>query len=432
MLRSEPGLQWLLELKPRVKAVSLDAWARSKKPRSWVVSHPNLAFAPIGVFSVIYLLWINQAAAAATLAGAWFALARHFSQTEADRRRRITESYSKAVSQLASDKIEERLGGIYTLESISKESPDDYWTVMETLTAFVRERSQRNERERTSVGLEERVAKRAYFLWLEADRPDGKHEEHWAEALKREKLGEPPATDINAVLTVIKRRDERNREREKAEDWHLDLSGAVLRRAILIAAHLEGADLREAHLEGANLTGMHLEKADLKGAHLQGAELYDAHLQGAQLWNTHFQGARLWWAHLQGAELYDAHLQGAEFVCTHLQKVVLLGAHLHGAVFPFGALGGHGSPINRSQWRGFWAARRRCPSPGGCWPNRGRFCQSLRRLRNPSSPWDRPAGPLAGRGGLVCRRKLEMSLCVCKVETTPPSRGQIFCETACQ
>jgi hypothetical protein len=57
---------------------------QSDKARSWVASHPNLAFAPIGIFGVIYLLRIQQAAAAATLAGAWFALARHFSQTEAD------------------------------------------------------------------------------------------------------------------------------------------------------------------------------------------------------------------------------------------------------------------------------------------------------------------------------------------------------------
>src|SRR5215470_16355396 len=34
-----------------------------------------------------------------------------------------------------------------TLERISKESPDDYWSVMETLTAFVRERAPRKEKE---------------------------------------------------------------------------------------------------------------------------------------------------------------------------------------------------------------------------------------------------------------------------------------------
>jgi hypothetical protein len=79
------------------------------------------------------------------------ALIRHFAQTDADRQRRITESFSKAVEQLGSDKLEVRLGGIYSLERISKESPDDYWTVMENLTGFVRECSRRNEAERTDL-----------------------------------------------------------------------------------------------------------------------------------------------------------------------------------------------------------------------------------------------------------------------------------------
>ena len=69
------------------------------------------------------------------------ARSRHEEQTKADRARRITETFSKAAEQLASDKMEARLGGIYTLERLSNESPDDYWTVMETLTAFVRERA---------------------------------------------------------------------------------------------------------------------------------------------------------------------------------------------------------------------------------------------------------------------------------------------------
>src|SRR5690349_20194183 len=70
-------------------------------------------------------------------------LVHNTAQRAADFRRRINETYSKAVSQLASDKLEERLGGIYTLENISKESPDDYRTVMETLSAFVRERARK-------------------------------------------------------------------------------------------------------------------------------------------------------------------------------------------------------------------------------------------------------------------------------------------------
>jgi hypothetical protein len=60
-------------------------------------------------------------------------------------------------------KLEVRLGGIYSLERISNESPGDYWTVMENLPAFVRERSRRNEAERTSRDLEQRLSCRAYL-----------------------------------------------------------------------------------------------------------------------------------------------------------------------------------------------------------------------------------------------------------------------------
>lgn len=237
---------------PRIKQKSLDVWTRSEKTRFWAALHPNLAFAPVGTLGILYLLRNQQDAPAATLIGAWFFLARHFAQTEADRRRRISESYSKAVGQLASDKIEERLGGIYTLESISKESPDDDWTVMETLTAFVRERSQRNESERTAVNLDERLKTRAYFLWRAAGLPKGPAEKHRAEALDLDRMGDPPATDIDAVLTVIKRRGSRNREAENS--WCLDFSRAVLRQGDLLGAHLEGANLWGAYLEGADGT----------------------------------------------------------------------------------------------------------------------------------------------------------------------------------
>ena len=64
---------------------------------------------------------------------------RHEAQTKADQERRITESFAKAVEQLGSDKLETRLGAIYTLERISQESEREYWPIMETLTAYVRE-----------------------------------------------------------------------------------------------------------------------------------------------------------------------------------------------------------------------------------------------------------------------------------------------------
>jgi Pentapeptide repeats (8 copies) len=207
----------------------------------------------------------------AALRQAHIAARRHYAQTEADRQRRITESFSKAIEQVGSDKTETRLGGIYTLERISHESGADYWTVMETLTAFVRERARWKKPDAS--------ASETMAVFCEDKRPSTTQTNH------------EPATDIAAVLSVIIRRDKKNRDRERIENWRFDLRGSDLRNALFMGAHLEGANLSEAHLErtnfvtarleGANLSEAHLERADLSGAHLERAYLIAAYLEGA-------------------------------------------------------------------------------------------------------------------------------------------------------
>src|SRR5215204_1886242 len=176
---------------------------------------------------------------------------RYEEQTKADLQRRITESFTKAVEQLGSDKLQVRLGGIYTLERISRESELDYWPVIETLTGFVRERARRKGEASALPRID-----------------------------VRQGSSHGPPTDVAAVLTAIKRRDPRNRERERSQQWHLDLGFSDLRQA----------DLREVHLEGANLTGAHLERAGLHEAHLERASLHEAHLEGANLYGAHLEG----------------------------------------------------------------------------------------------------------------------------------------------
>ena len=336
---------------PRAKELSLDAWKRSAPAREWMSHHPNLVIAPAIVVPILFLLRAGQVAVAATLIGAWFALARGISQAAADFRRRINETYSRAVSQLASDKLEERLGGIYTLENISKESPQDHWTVMENLTVFVRERTRRTER---------RIAECAYSLWEKAGQPDGRSQQFWDKAVEQETQGSQPAPDVAAVLTVISRRSEDHRALERRDAKVLDLRRAVLRGDLstwrlegvnLSGAHLEGASLQHAHLEGVNLSGAHLEGANLRHAHLDGADLSGAHLEGAWLDGAHLkrvsfvelhlEGAHLRGAHLDGADLSRAHLDGADLIYahlehaileyTHLERAYLIGAHLDGA-----------------------------------------------------------------------------------------------------
>jgi hypothetical protein len=245
-------------------------------------------------------------------------LMRHFAQTDADRQRRIVETFSKAVEQLGSDKLEVRVGAIFALERLSKESRDDYWTIMEVLTAFVRERMRY-----TTVMA--RLSERAYFLWLQAGRPEGRSQEFWTEAVRLERLERTP-TDIGAILTVIDRRSAEDREREEDNEWYFDLSGAYLRGAYLEEFDLKYANLSGVYLEGAVLLGARLEGADLNYAHLERATLSLAHLEGAWLEHAHLEGAWIGSAHLDGAHLDYAHLEGALLGDTHLEGASLWGA----------------------------------------------------------------------------------------------------------
>ena len=318
--------------KERALPIWKSAQLRSEPALQWLKLRPRGVFWAVGIGIALAFLVLSGATAAGAALLAWAALRqaataseRHQEQTNADRQRRITESFSKAVEQLESDKLEVRLGGIYSLERISKESPDDYWTVMENLTAFVRERSRRNEAERTSQDLEQRVSRRAYFLWLEAGRPDGQAEDFWTAAAKQEELGEPPATDMGTVLTVIKRRSEQSRDRERTNGWQLDFRGAVLRQFDLIGAHLERADLAKAHLEQAILARAHLERTFFVEAHLERAFFAWAHLERAILTGAHLERAVLYEAHLEGTDL-GAHLEGASLNGAHLEGADLWGA----------------------------------------------------------------------------------------------------------
>jgi Pentapeptide repeats (8 copies) len=165
----------------------------------------------------------------------------------------FTERYTKAIEQLgANDKLDVRLGGIYALERIAVDSKRDHPTVVEVLSAFVREHSQ------------------------PATPPSRDAADASEEATPPSPMPRPP-TDVQAAVTVLGRLPQLR-----------DVS-----RGDLIGAHLEGANLANAHLERANLAGAHLERADLSGAHLAGTIPLDAHLEEANLVGADLEGANL-------------------------------------------------------------------------------------------------------------------------------------------
>lgn len=59
-------------------------------------------------------------------------------QVQVNREGQLTDRLTKAIDQLGGDKVEVRVGAIYTLERLAKNSEQDRTPVAEILTAFVR------------------------------------------------------------------------------------------------------------------------------------------------------------------------------------------------------------------------------------------------------------------------------------------------------
>jgi hypothetical protein len=183
----------------------------------------------------------------------WWARTSPYRQLHTAREGQITERCTRAIDQLGHAQLDVRLGGIYALERIARDSPADRATIGKVLTAFIR----------------------SHAPW--PPRLPGQY-------VAAAPIAEVPvlpvrAADVQACLTVLGRGGfappvEGQRDR-------LDLAVVDLRHADLIGAHLERANLDVAHLEETVLGGAHLERALLSGAHLEGANLYDAHLEGA-------------------------------------------------------------------------------------------------------------------------------------------------------
>lgn len=222
--------------------------------------------------------------------------------TKQAQERLITERFTKAIEQLGNDKLEVRLGGIYALERIAKDSDKDHWTIMEVLTSFVQEKSplqpNKNNQEEHKTFVES-------FL---SDQGNSHREE-----------AQKIATDVQAALTVIGRRS----SSQDPKGNLLDLSNTNL-----IGANLTGANLSQAKLIGADLSRSNLIGANLTGADLYRAKLIEANLIKAKLIGTVLLGADLSKAFLIGADLGRSDLSGANLSGSDLLKAKLSAATL--------------------------------------------------------------------------------------------------------
>lgn len=221
----------------------------------------------------------------ATVAGGIFLVLNYWNAQE----RLITDRFSKAVEQLGNEDEPVRIGGIFALERIANDSNKDYWTIMEVLTSYIREKSPLPE-----TG----------------------------------QITEPIDIDIQAALTVIGRRKGLEDGNKRINLTYTNLSKADLIGANLTKANLIGSNLIESKLTEANLADADIQRATLIRANLEEANLTDATLTKTNLTQANLENAKLIDGRLSQTKFLNANLLEADLTNANLLQADFTGAEL--------------------------------------------------------------------------------------------------------
>lgn len=244
-----------LQLNPKDRLLTANALRDT-----WATILAALFFA-----AACYFTWRHVDAIGKTVVAAERTTAAAEKSAAISSERHITERFVRVMELLGDEKLEVRLGGIYALERIARDSPNDQNAVTEVLATYIREHATWNRQEPTPPRLR---------------------------------------SDIQAILTVLGRRTWAS-----GEDESLDLHATALATAYLPFARLQRAFLYEADLRGAML--------------------YNADLRGAWLWKAHLHNAVLEGAHLEGADLTAAEgLTWEQLQQTHMDKTTKIPDYL--------------------------------------------------------------------------------------------------------
>jgi hypothetical protein len=195
-------------------------------------------------------------------------------QVRISREGQITDRFTRAVDQLGNQSADVRVGGLYALERIAKDSVADRTAIQFLMGAFVRNHAK----------------------WP-VTAPDGQQEptEPVDDRLTSLRTRAP---DVQVAMAVLGRRLPSPGQRP------LTLPRVDLRGLSLNGAQLNGATFRQSNLVSAELTSVSLDNADLTATDLSRASLVGSHLIG-----TNLSRANLSQADLRGANLTDAILE---------------------------------------------------------------------------------------------------------------------------
>ena len=296
-------LAWLIAIAAVLVAIWLtfQHWDWLSDGESGSTTLRNLGLMVAGVIALLFAYWRSRVAER---------------QANTAQQGLLNDRYQKGAEMLGNEVLAVRLGGIYALQRLAEEHPEQYHIqILRLLCAFVRDSTKR-------LSTTTKLASTKTELANEDEQPD---------------LESQLQEDVRAVIEAIRNRRRTSVGLERREELKVTSRHAPLldmytpqedfQDAQLEVANLSGANLRGADLFGADLRGIDLRGANLEGAMLMGANLCGVKMSSVNLSNAMLSGAKLS-SDLSGARLRGADLAFAGFALANLKEADLSGANV--------------------------------------------------------------------------------------------------------
>ena len=220
----------------------------------------------------------------------------------------LNERYQQGAEMLGNAVLSVRIGGIYALERLAKESPYEYHVqIMKLLCAFARHPTR-----------------------------DEDYQKKLAERNANPRMPSLPREDVQAAIDAIGSRDKKRVEIEMSQDFELNLMGADLSFARIGHVNLSGAMLHYANLSNTEIANVDLSQAHLQGTVMKKATLRNVDFTDARAQVVNLSGAMVFQDgkplfDLDSANLSSAQLSDGTRSPTHLHNVDLSGKSIQDA-----------------------------------------------------------------------------------------------------
>ena len=273
---------------PTLLQVFVDSWGWLRDSWGWLrgidsstesnsTTIRNVGIIVAGIFALVLAVWRNRVADR---------------QAKAAEQTLLNERYQRGAEMLGSEDLPVRMGGIYALQQLAEEYPEEYHiTIMNLFCAFARFPPKH-------PSIESDILRADMQDVMRAIGERGKHGISIERNLEYHLyLRDANLSNLQIADAVL------------SGAWlsRANLSNAIMPRTKLIGARIRGADLSRANLVEANLIGANLMGADLSFARLRNADLSGAVLKGANLTGADIQDANLSCADLGGSDSRSSH-----------------------------------------------------------------------------------------------------------------------------